>query len=391
MSSAKTKGIPLNFSGWKVFIPIAIGLFIAGLMLWNTLQKSTFAPVDPGTGTHSWVDANGNGRVDLKNPEEFVADPNGTHIEETISSLFYQTEWNMHLVIWLLIAIVFMGGRDFFYMVRIRVLTHNQLSWKRSFYVIMIWEFASALSPGIVGGTAVAMFILKREGIALGRSTAIIIITAFLDNLFYIVMIPLVFLFIHSHTLFPSQNAFMQSTEYAFWIGFGIIVFVCSLLFVGIFIYPKVIGKLLRGLFSLPFLKKWKEGATNMGKDIETAGKVFRTEKSGFWWRAIGSTFGSWISRYLVINAILDAFLNLQWADHLMILGKQLVLWLFLLISPTPGASGVAEFAFSELLRDYSASAILLIFMAIIWRIISYFPYLFIGSVLLPRWLRQKL
>jgi len=71
------------------------------------------------------------------------------------------------------------------------------------------------------------------------------------------------------------------------------------------------------------------------------------------------------------------------------ILGKQFVLWLFMLVSPTPGGSGVAEYAFGELLGDFGASAILLAGMAILWRLISYFPYLFIGAVVLPAWIRR--
>jgi hypothetical protein len=76
--------------------------------------------------------------------------------------------------------------------------------------------------------------------------------------------------------------------------------------------------------------------------------------------------------------------------DHLLILGKQLVLWLLMRVSPTPGGSGIAEYAFGELMVTFSQSALLLAALAILWRLISYFPYLFIGAVLLPRWLRNK-
>jgi uncharacterized protein (TIRG00374 family) len=61
-----------------------------------------------------------------------------------------------------------------------------------------------------------------------------------------------------------------------------------------------------------------------------------------------------------------------------------------MLISPTPGASGVAEYAFGELLISFSGSALLLTGMAIIWRLISYFPYLFIGAILLPKFLNKS-
>jgi uncharacterized protein (TIRG00374 family) len=140
----------------------------------------------------------------------------------------------------------------------------------------------------------------------------------------------------------------------------------------------------------LPFLNKWRDRAAKTGEDIVIAATEFKKENLVYWIKLFLITCGSWISRYLVINAVLQAFLVLGFMDHILILGKQLVLWLFMLISPTPGASGVAEYAFGELLSGFSESALLLATMAIIWRLVSYFPYLFIGAVLLPRWINMK-
>lgn len=279
--------------------------------------------------------------------------------------------------------------RDFFYMLRIRLLTKNKLTWWAAFYVIMIWEFASALSPGVVGGAAVAMFILNRETIPFGRATAIVIITAFMDNLFYVVMIPFVFLFIHHSELFPVDQGSSVALTWWFWVGFGIIFLICSLLYLTIFWYPKLATRFLLFIFRIPFLKRWKFIAKEWGKDIEKASKEFKQETRFFWGKVFLTTIASWISRYLVINAILNAFLDLGFMDNIKVLGQQLVLWLFMLVSPTPGGSGVAEFAFGELLASFSSSAILLAGLAILWRLISYFPYLFIGSILLPAWIRR--
>jgi uncharacterized protein (TIRG00374 family) len=283
-----------------------------------------------------------------------------------------------------------MVGRDFFYIWRIRLLTNDQLTWKKSFSVIMLWEFASALSPGVVGGAAVAMFILNREKIALGRSTAIVFITTMMDNLFYVMMIPLTFLFISSTDLFPISYSGSGAIQVVFWTGYSLIAAAAILLFLALFVWPNFSKKLLGGLFSLPFLKRWKVKAVQTGEDIVVTSQEMKKETFLSWVQVYLVTCGSWISRYLVINAILQAFLQLSFFDHAIILGKQFVLWLFMLISPTPGASGVAEYAFGELLISFSGSTILLAGMAVIWRLISYFPYLFIGAWILPRFLRKK-
>jgi hypothetical protein len=35
------------------------------------------------------------------------------------------------------------------------------------------------------------------------------------------------------------------------------------------------------------------------------------------------------------------------------------------------------------------ASSLLLVGLAVLWRLLAYFPYLFIGAFLLPKWLKK--
>ena len=75
-------------------------------------------------------------------------------------------------------------------------------------------------------------------------------------------------------------------------------------------------------------------------------------------------------------------------SDHFLIYGRQLVMWVILLISPTPGSTGVAEFAFNGFLKDFipfGLAGLLVVF----WRLISYYPYIFIGAFVLPKWLKR--
>jgi uncharacterized protein (TIRG00374 family) len=74
--------------------------------------------------------------------------------------------------------------------------------------------------------------------------------------------------------------------------------------------------------------------------------------------------------------------------QQLLIFAKQLVMWVILLISPTPGASGIAEISFSAFFSndfpEHTHAAV-----AVLWRAISYYPYLAIGLIVLPVWLRK--
>lgn len=300
--------------------------------------------------------------------------------------------WTWRAIFYLFIALVMMAFRDLAYMVRVRILTGKQLNWKQSFTVIMLWEFASAISPGVVGGSAVALFILQREKIPIGKSTALVIITLILDNLFYLLFIPAVFLFIDLNSLFPANLDWIANEGMTlFWLGYGLILAITIILALSVFYSPKIIHFFVRLLFKLPFLKKRKAKAEEFSRDIETASKELKHKKAPFWLQLFGATVWSWISRFLVVNFVLFAFIELQLIDHFMILARQLVMWLLMLITPTPGGGGMAEFAFSELFTDYILTVgISGASLALIWRTLSYYPYLAIGSILLPRWLRKR-
>lgn len=377
------------FSRWKILLAIAFGLSVSLGLLIYTFNQEEFKAVKAGTGTHVWVDLNNNGIVDHTGVSEFKEQAGGDYALQSAWEIIGSIDWSVYTFFWLGMALLGMVGRDAAYMWRIRILTHRELSWRKSFDVIMLWEFASALAPGVVSGATVAMFILNRERIAMGRATAIVVITALFDNLFYVVMIPLVVLIVGTASLFPDHIS-GSSAGTIFWTGYGIFTVLCLVLYLSIFRFPLLIKSILGAVCSLPVLNRWKSSAQKTGDEIATTARIMRNERPLFWVKTFLATCASWTSRFLVINFILQAFLQLGMLQQLHVLAKQFVLWMFLRVSPTPGGSGVAEWAFGELLADFTTSFVLLGAMAVIWRLISYFPYLIIGSLILPRWLKRK-
>jgi len=293
-------------------------------------------------------------------------------------------EFTLNTFLYLSLAIIMMLFRDLGYVLRIRQLTEKKLNWLQSVKVILMWEFASAVSPGVVGGSAVAMFILKKENINLGKSTAIVFTTTLLDNLFYVIAIPIIVRFIEINQLLPDT---LHDYLNQFWIGYVIILGITLLLFFSLFIYPQLIQKLLILIFKLPFLSKFKKKAEQTGTDIIVASKILKGKTILFWLKLMSVTILSWTSRFLVANFIIMAFVALSFQSNILIFAKQLVMWLILLVSPTPGGSGVAEYLYSTFLGEFLPISTLIVLTSIIWRLISYYPYLFIGAFILPKWL----
>jgi uncharacterized protein (TIRG00374 family) len=88
-----------------------------------------------------------------------------------------------------------------------------------------------------------------------------------------------------------------------------------------------------------------------------------------------------------VVNCLILAFHSGN--DQVLIFARQLIMWIIMLISPTPGSSGVAEIVFTSFLSEFITHG-LQDAMSLLWRIISYYPYLVIGAIFLPRWIRRK-
>ena len=103
------------------------------------------------------------------------------------------------------------------------------------------------------------------------------------------------------------------------------------------------------------------------------------------------ATFISWTARYWVINFLFLAFFleHIGLREHFLIYARQLTMWIILLISPTPGGSGVAEYVFRDFLGDIIPNMQWAVPLAFLWRLISYYPYLLIGAIVLPKWLKK--
>ncbi len=295
-------------------------------------------------------------------------------------------------LVWVVLSVLMMVLRDFGYMLRIRILTGRELSWRKAFNIIMLWEFTSAITPSAVGGTSVAIFFLNKEGISLGRSTGVVMVTSFLDELFFVLVFPLILLLIGVSNLFNSTlmpgSWFDQFVAIAL-IGYFLKVAYIIILSYGLFVNPRGLKWLLLLIFKWSLLRKWRPKANEVGDDLIETSRFFRNWEFTSWLKAFGATSMSWIARYWVVNTLIIAFFGLSHLslfEHFIVFGKQLVMWIMMLVSPTPGGSGFAEYIFKEFLSSYIPGGAA-IALALMWRMISYYPYLLIGAVVVPKWI----
>ena len=290
----------------------------------------------------------------------------------------------------LLLALLIILCRDAGYIYRIRQISGKQLSWVSSIFVIILWEFASTVTPSVVGGTAVAIFILYKEGIKLGQAIAYAMLSAILDNMFFVVAAPIAILLSQGQA-FPQIGGMdfelAGSLEAVFYISYALIAIYTFIMAFALFVKPRAFKWLLIKLTSVGFLRRWRHGAINRGNEIVLASRQFKGRGYKYWLSISLATVFIWVARYFTLNAVISAFTDLNFDQNMLVFGRQIVMWITMLISPTPGSSGFAEGIFPQFfavfLLDYTLVVVLL------WRLVTYYLYLVLGALVLPRWLQR--
>lgn len=295
-----------------------------------------------------------------------------------------------------LLALLMILARALLYIYRIKVIANEHLDWTSSLYVIILWEFASAVTPSVVGGTAVAVFILLKEGVSLGKSLALVMLTAIMDNLIFVVFAPLVFFFAEGQIIPESSSplgflgwSFSPQTglQVLFGISYTLIALYTLAMCYALFLKPRAFKWLLLKITTIKFLRKWRYRAYEHGNEIIWASSQLKGKKIMFWVSISLVTILIWSVRYFQLNLIIASLVDLPFSDHVLIFARQIVLWIIMLVSPTPGSSGAAEFFFPMFFEDYLGPYTLI--ANISWRAMSFYPYLFLGAIFLPRWLRR--
>lgn len=338
------------FSWWKIALPVAIGLSVVVFMLWRESEK------------------------------------------ENLDQVWHNIHFTPLAIFSVFLACLFMIGRDFGLTWRFRALTDRQLSWAHAWKVDMLCEFTSCVTPSAVGGSSLGMVFLNTQGIEFGRATTLMMTTLFLDELFFVVACPLVVLFTPINELFKSgATGFSHGIRLTFWIVYAILFAWTLILFLGIIWKPYWIRQVIQRIFRLRILQRWNDSAQQLADNMVATSIELRSKPFHFWLEVFGGTALSWTSRYLVVNALFLGFVPGTLSDQWIILARQFVIWVVLMVSPTPGGSGLSEWIFSEYYGDLVTTTGLVLILAVFWRLISYYVYLVIGALIVPGWARDAI
>lgn len=336
---------------------------------------------------------------------------------------FSKINFSNHVFFWIGMAAFFMCFRHFCYMIRLRIITDGFFSWKKSFELVMMWEFSSAVTPTSVGGAAVAMFAIAQEKLAAGKTAMIVLYTVVVDTFSFLSAL-LVFFLIFGPIMIQPESRDLYHLIYesqwgvAFISAYVLMLFYGGAFFYGVLINAKKLENLLLFFCKIPFLRRFREKAIKMTEEMDLASSELKAQKWHFHLGTYLSTLCAWASRFMVLNCLIIAFVAyspnpeiqahynsfLQGEMHLssvwqqvFIYARQQSMYVILAVVPTPGGAGIAEYAFQTFHYDYiptkatniTAGATIVVIMATIWRSFTYYVYLFLGAIIVPNWINK--
>ncbi|MBK9256389.1 MAG: flippase-like domain-containing protein [Saprospiraceae bacterium] len=300
-----------------------------------------------------------------------------------------------HTIFWISMAVFMYILRHFFYAWRLKIITDNAFSWRKSVELIFIWEFSSAVSPTSVGGAGVALFLLAQEKISGAKTVSVVLYSMVLDTLFFVVSLPLLYILIGPVIIRPGMESILDldGFGYTFITVLGLMVGYGTIFYYGLFINPRSIKRLLLLLSRIGFLKKFKNDLRKTAMDVVVTSEEMKTKNKRFHINSMLVTSGAWITRFFAINCLILALvanISPDIYDHLIILGRGEAMHAITSFSPTPGGAGIAEYLFGGFFSDYIPAGIASL-IALVWRLISYYPYLIAGVIIIPNWFNKIL
>lgn len=291
---------------------------------------------------------------------------------------------------YLFISIFFIFLRDFFFALRLNKLTENKITIKKSLMLIGIWDFSSALTPSVAGGGIVIIFLLTKEGLKFSKSLTTIILAALLDNLVFFFFSILGFFSIQriSETELLLNLSSKKGIFTIFIIGMLILILYTFFIIFSLWVNPRLMKWYVIKITKIKFLRRFKNFAISQGDNLLIASNEIKSKNKNFWIKVFGYTFLAIFSKYAILNSILYSKLNINLIENITSFGNQAILWIIMLLSPTPGSSGSSEFFFNVLYNDLLGSDTTKV--QIIWRIFTYYIHILIGIIILFFYMKKN-
>lgn len=285
------------------------------------------------------------------------------------------------------IALVVAVLRVLFFAWKLRILSDNELKWMASIRASLTWDFASFVTPSTIGGGPVAAYAMSREGVSLGKSTAILLYGLLLDQLWFAMAIPMMLVAGIFYEVIPEEAGSIGK--------FSLIgVYATLMIYAGILAYavlvnPHFLKRVVSAIFKLPILRRFAGKIESEMGNLESYAEELRGRKLQFILKAFLVSTGAWLSRIGLVSIVVLSFMP---ADVMLTIWRSLAMNVAFLVLPTPGGSGGVEGLFlvfqGPIFHDMGRAYFIGLAL-FLWRFIGYFLSFGLGVFAMSSYLKK--
>lgn len=267
---------------------------------------------------------------------------------------------------------------------KMRFLSDNELTWMGAMRVVITWDFASAITPSTIGGAPVATYAMTRENISLGKSGAITLYGVLLDQLFYVMMIPILIIAGFYMEVIPDDIGAIGNG--AMFIVYGILLFYAFVLAYGLLVNPESLKKVAGRVFSLPLLNRMKEKVDSELDTLVTFSAKISQKPKSFLIKAFAISTLAWLAKVALPTIVVLSFLP---ANELLSLMRSFAMSFAGFFIPTPGGSGGMEGLFVLFQGPLFDKDVFIGISVFVWRLLTYYLSIGLGMMVMSWYVKS--
>jgi len=281
------------------------------------------------------------------------------------------------------IGVVFL--KVLFSAAKMRYLADKEISWMASIRIMLTWDFASAVTPSTIGGAPVATYAMTREGMKLGKSSAIVLYGVLLDQFWYALAVPILLLAGFYYEVLPPEIGLVGNLTMVL-IYCGLLLYGGFLTY-GLMVNPSSMKNIINWIFKWPYLNRFSEKMNAEAENLEGYSYELRKKPVSFFMKAFFFSTMSWLCRVALPVIVI---LSLLPGPEILMVLRSLAMNLAFLIIPTPGGSGGVEGLFAIFLGPLIERTSFVGLAVFAWRIITYYISIGLGIIATAWYVNHK-
>ena len=261
---------------------------------------------------------------------------------------------------------------------RLSFVSQGRLSLASGMRGQLAWDFFSSVTPSAIGGGPVTTFYIARDrGITVGEATAFTLFAMLLDQIWFLLAIPLLVVASLMLPVIPESVGTI-----GLW---SVLAYFCVLVtWSGLFAYtmlvrPHLLERLANRLFGWRYLQRFRSRVLREMRAFARRAKHLRAQPLSFYLKGVAITGLIWTGRYVLVYLIVRSVY--AQADGVLMVLRTAAMTLLGLIMPTPGGSGGVEGLYALLIGPLMPSALVAPTL-LTWRVLGYYLFIALGAYL---------